>query len=63
MLVPVRSTIVRLQQGGLFINNPVAPTKECIEYVKELEKKYGESVKYIVLSSLSLEHKGKNLEL
>lgn len=35
----------------------MAPTKECINYVKDLEKKYGE-VKYITQSSLALEHKG-----
>lgn len=28
--VPVRSQIVALKSGGLLINNPVAPTKECI---------------------------------
>ena len=39
------------------MNNPVAPTEECIELVRELESKYG-PVKYITLSSLALEHKG-----
>lgn len=55
--VPVRSTIIKLKDGGLFINNPIAPTDEAIDYIKELESKYGE-VKYITLSSLALEHKG-----
>lgn len=44
---------------GLFINNPVAPTGECLEYVRNLEYLYG-NVKYIVLSSLAVEHKGTN---
>ena len=55
--VPVRCVIVKLKSGGLFINNPVAPTEECVNFVKDLEMKYGK-VKYIVLSSLALEHKG-----
>lgn len=46
-----------MKDGGLFINNPVAPTAECIEYVRALESNYGD-VKYIVLSSLAIEHKG-----
>jgi hypothetical protein len=46
-----------LSSGGLFVNNPVAPTQECIELVRELESKFG-PVKFIVLSSLALEHKG-----
>jgi hypothetical protein len=54
--VPVRCTIIKLKDG-LFINNPVAPTQECIEIVRSIEKVHG-SVKYIVLSSLALEHKG-----
>ena len=55
--VPVRCTVIKLKSGGLFVNNPVAPTKECISYVKELEKRFG-PVKYITLSSLAIEHKG-----
>lgn len=54
--VPVRSTIVKLSKGGLFIYNPVAPTLECLNFVRELEKSFG-PVKYIVLGSLGLEHK------
>jgi hypothetical protein len=55
--VPVRCTIIKLSEGGLFINNPVAPTPECIEMVRQLEAKHG-PVKYITLSTLGLEHKG-----
>lgn len=55
--VPVRCTIIALKSGGLFINNPVAPTKEAIDYIRDLEKRFG-PVKYLVLSSLAVEHKG-----
>ena len=54
--VPVRSVIVKLSGGGLLVYNPVAPTKEVRDYIKDLEGKYGE-VKHIVLGSLGLEHK------
>lgn len=56
-VVPVRSTIIKLKAGGLFVHNPVAPTKECISLVRELESMYG-PVKIIVLSTLGVEHKG-----
>ena len=55
--VPVRGTVIRLKSGGLFINNPVAPTEEAVEFIKTLEQKFGR-VKYITLASLALEHKG-----
>lgn len=53
----MRCTIIKLSSGGLFINNPVASTVECIDLVRSLESKHG-PVKYIALSSLALEHKG-----
>ena len=52
--VPVRCTIIKLSSGGLFVNNPVAPTPECIEYVRSIEAKHG-PVKYICLSTLGIE--------
>lgn len=55
--VPVRSTVIKLSCGGLWINNPVAPTKECINMVRTIEEKHG-NVKYIMLSTLGVEHKG-----
>lgn len=55
--VPVRAVVVRLKRGGLLVYNPVAPTQECVEYIRALEAKYG-AVKYIVLGTLGLEHKG-----
>ena len=55
--VPVRSTVIRLKNGGLFVNNPVASTRESVEFIKGLEKVHG-PVKYVTLASLALEHKG-----
>jgi hypothetical protein len=56
-IVPVRMTIIKLQEGGLLVYAPVAPTPECINLVKELEQKHWE-VKYIILpTSSGLEHK------
>ncbi|KAK9798186.1 hypothetical protein WJX73_000651 [Symbiochloris irregularis] len=50
----VRMTVVRLQStGGLFVYSPIAPTKECINLVKEL----GGEVEYIILSTFAYEHK------
>ena len=54
--VPQRTVIVKLKDGGLFVYNPVAATRECLELVHELEKQYG-PVKHIVLGSVALEHK------
>lgn len=54
--VPQRTVIVRLKEGGLFVYNPVAATRECLELVNELVEKYG-PVKHIVLGSVALEHK------
>jgi len=57
--VPVRMTVIKLSNGkGLFVNNPVAPTDECIAMMRSIEAASGSAVRYIVLSSLALEHKG-----
>ncbi|NET88502.1 MAG: DUF4336 domain-containing protein [Kamptonema sp. SIO1D9] len=57
VVVPIRMTAVKMEQGGLLIYAPVAPTKECISLVNELEAEHG-SVKYIILPTISgLEHK------
>lgn len=53
---PVRSTVIKLKEGGLFVYNPVGPTEEYIAMIRELEAIHG-AVKYIVLGSLGLEHK------
>lgn len=54
--VPVRSVIVKLKAGGLLVYNPVAPTKEFISFIRDLESVHG-PCKHIVLGSLGLEHK------
>ena len=54
--VPVRSTIIKLSGGGLFVYNPVAPTKECLKIVRGLEEQHGQ-VQHIVLGTVGLEHK------
>ena len=55
--VPVRCVVVKLKDGGLMVNNPVAPTKETVDFVRDIENRHGK-VKYITLSSLGIEHKG-----
>jgi hypothetical protein len=54
--VPVRQTVIRLKDGGLWVHNPVAPTPQLLEMMKRLEQQYG-PVKHIVLGSVALEHK------
>ncbi|CAE7684173.1 hflX [Symbiodinium microadriaticum] len=51
--VNVRMTAIKLQDGGLWIHNPIAPTSECEALLREL----GLPVKYIVLGSAQYEHK------
>jgi hypothetical protein len=56
-IVPVRMTVVRLEAGGLLVYAPIAPTRECIRLMRELEAVHGE-VRYILLPTASgLEHK------
>ncbi|EKX42545.1 hypothetical protein GUITHDRAFT_54562, partial [Guillardia theta CCMP2712] len=50
--VNIRMTVVRLNDGGLWVHAPVAPTEECVAMVKKL----GE-VKYVILPTTGLEHK------
>lgn len=57
VVVPVRMTVVKLEEGGLLVYAPVAPTPECIRLVNELVVEHGD-VKYIILPTISgLEHK------
>ncbi len=57
VVVPIRMTVVKLDEGGLFVYTPVAPTPECIRLVNELVVEHGD-VKYIILPTISgLEHK------
>ena len=54
--VPVRQTVIKLKDGGLWVHNPVAPTPQLLQMMKDLEAKHG-PVKHIVLGSVALEHK------
>jgi len=51
--VNVRMTVIRLESGGLWVHNPVAPTDECDALLREL----GLPVEYIVLGCAQYEHK------
>jgi hypothetical protein len=55
--VPVRQTVIRLQDGGgLWVHNPLAPTPQLIAMMRKLEAQYG-PVQHIVLGTVALEHK------
>ena len=54
--VPIRMTVIAMEQGGLFVYAPVAPTRECLALLQPLIDQYG-PVKYIVLPSVAVEHK------
>jgi Domain of unknown function (DUF4336) len=57
VVVPIRMSVVKLDEGGLLVYAPVAPTPECIRLVNELVAEHGD-VKYIILpTSSGLEHK------
>ncbi|MGB3291487.1 MAG: DUF4336 domain-containing protein [Phormidesmis sp.] len=57
VIVPIRMTVIRLAAGGLMVFSPVAPTRECIRLVRELEAEHGE-VKYVILPTVTgVEHK------
>lgn len=43
-------TAVKLDEGGLWVHAPVAPTEECVRLVEELE----EEVRYIVLPTTAV---------
>lgn len=49
----IRMTVIKLKSGGLWVHAPIAPTKECVQLVKEL----GAPVEYIVLPTFAYEHK------
>ncbi|XP_062231861.1 uncharacterized protein LOC133929206 [Phragmites australis] len=48
-----RMTVVKLKSGGLWVHAPIAPTKECIQLLKELDA----PVEHIVLPTFAYEHK------
>ncbi len=57
VIVPIRMTVVKLAEGGLLAFAPVAPTRECVRMVQELEAIHG-PVKYVILPTVTgIEHK------
>jgi len=56
VVVPVRQTVIKLKGGGLWVHNPVAPTRELINMMRDLEEMHG-PVQHIVLGTLGIEHK------
>ena len=54
--VPIRMTVVAMEQGGLFVYAPVAPTAELLALLQPLIDAHG-PVKHIVLPSVAPEHK------
>lgn len=57
VVVPIRMTVIKLNEGGLLVYAPIAPTAECVRLVEELVAEHGR-VKYIILPTISgLEHK------
>jgi hypothetical protein len=57
VVTPLRMTVIRLEEGGLLVYAPVAPTAECRRSLDALVARYG-PVQYIVLPTISgIEHK------
>ena len=54
--VPLRMTVVKLEEGGLLIYNPVACTEELQSLLEPIIKTHG-SPKYVILGTVALEHK------
>lgn len=53
--VPVRQTVVKIKDG-LLVYNPVAPTPELLNMMRQLETDHG-PVRHVVLGTVALEHK------
>nr|CAD1828208.1 unnamed protein product [Ananas comosus var. bracteatus] len=49
----IRMTVIKLKSGGLWVHALIAPTKECIQLLKELDA----PVEYIILPTFAYEHK------
>jgi len=56
VFVPIRMTVIKMEEGGLFVYAPVAPTEQVISSIRNLEKIHG-PLKHIILPTLGLEHK------
>jgi len=54
--IPIRMTVMRLDDGGYMIYNPCNPTPECVQQLKDFGVSEGD-VRYIVLGTIAIEHK------
>jgi hypothetical protein len=54
--VPLRMTVIKMSDGGLFVYDPIAATPECIDLIGEIVAQHG-PVKHIAVGSVALEHK------
>jgi len=54
--VPLRMTVIKLSDGGLWCYNPVAATPQVVTMLKDLIAQHG-PLKHIVVGSVALEHK------
>lgn len=54
--VPIRMTVLRLNDGGLLVYGAVAPTPECISMLRQLEATHGK-VRFLILPTVAVEHK------
>ena len=58
--VPVRQVVIKLSEeagGGLLVHNPVAPTKQLLVMMDNLQTNHG-PIRHIILGTVALEHKG-----
>ena len=49
----VRMVVIKLKSGGLWVHAPIAPTKECVRLLNELDA----PVEFIILPTFAYEHK------
>lgn len=54
--VPIRMTVLRLREG-LLLYGPVAPTRELLDQLRQLEDRHGPVVTIVLATSSGLEHK------
>jgi len=52
--IPIRMTVMRLDDGGVLIYNPCNPTQECLRQLAEAGMT---DVRHIVLGTIAIEHK------
>lgn len=51
--INVRMTVIKLKSGGLWVHTPIAPTKECLQLLGELNA----PVEFIIFPTFAYEHK------